>query len=137
MRMVHDAWVVVGVCLMALLAAQGARLSLGPFMTTWGSEFGAGRGEISLISTVSFPVYGVTWPIAGRVVDRHGARWVLSFPVLLAGVALAAATLARTPTQLAVLYGVRASIGFGGRRVSSPAWRSPGGSPVTGSRRPG
>ena len=114
MRRIHYAWVVVGVSFVALLAAQGARLSFGAFVTTWESEFGAGRAEISLISTVSFLVYGVTQPIAGRVVDRYGTRLVLAFSVLLAGAALAAAALARSPVQLALLYGVVASVGFGG-----------------------
>jgi MFS family permease len=113
-RKVHYAWVIVGVSFVALLAAQGARLSFGAFVTTWEDAFGASRGEISLISMLSFLVYGATQPLAGRVVDRYGARAVLSSSVLLVGVALAAASLARGPVQLAVLYGVVASVGFGG-----------------------
>jgi MFS family permease len=113
-RRIHYAWVIVGVSFVALLAAQGARLSFGAFVTSWEDAFGASRGEISLISTVSFLVYGATQPLAGRVVDRYGVRTVLSFSVLLVGVALVAASLARGPVELALLYGVIASVGFGG-----------------------
>jgi MFS family permease len=110
----HYAWVVVAVAFVGLLTAQGARLSFGAFIGPWQNEFGTSRGSISLISTVSFLVYGVTQPLAGRLVDRVGTRVVLSGSAALVGVGLALAATARSPLHLALTYGVLASIGFGG-----------------------
>jgi MFS family permease len=113
-RRLHYAWVVVAVAFVGLLTAQGARLSFGAFLGPWQSEFGTSRGSISLISTVSFLVYGVTQPLAGRLVDRVGTRAVLSGSAALVGVGLALAATARSPLELGLTYGLLASIGFGG-----------------------
>jgi MFS family permease len=111
---VHYAWVVVAVAFVGILVAQGARLSFGVFVAPWQGEFGVSRGEISLVSTVSFLVYGLTQPLAGRVVDRYGTRVVLSASALLVGAGVALAATARSPLELALTYGVLASVGFGG-----------------------
>jgi MFS family permease len=111
---VHYAWVIVVVAFVGLLVAQGARLSFGAFVAPWQAEFGVSRGEISLVSTVSFLVYGLTQPLAGRVVDRYGTRAVLSASALLVGLGVALAAAARSPLELALTYGVIGSIGFGG-----------------------
>ena len=113
-RRPHYAWVIVTAAFVGLLTAQGARLSFGAFIGPWQSAFGANRGSISLISTVSFLVYGVTQPLAGRLVDRVGTRAVLSGSAALVGVGLALAAAARSPLQLALTYGLLASLGFGG-----------------------
>jgi len=110
----HYAWVIVAVAFVGILVAQGARLSFGVFVAPWQDEFGVSRGEISLVSTVSFLVYGLTQPLAGRVVDRYGTRVVLSASALLVGAGVALAATARSPLELALTYGVLASVGFGG-----------------------
>jgi MFS family permease len=63
---------------------------------------------------VSFLVYGITQPLAGRVVDRYGTRVVLSASALLVGAGVALAATAQSPLQLALTYGVLGSVGFGG-----------------------
>ncbi len=110
----HYAWVIVAVAFVGLLVAQGARLSFGAFVAPWQAEFGVTRGQISLVSTVSFLVYGVTQPLAGRVVDRFGTRVVLSASAVLVGAGVALAAAARSPLELGLTYGVLASVGFGG-----------------------
>jgi len=113
-RGVHDAWVTLALCFLGLLAAQGVRLSFGAFMLPWEATFGADRGAVSLVSLLSFLVYGLTQPLVGRLADRCGARAVLSASVLLVGLSLFAVADARSLPQLALLYGVVASLGFGG-----------------------
>jgi MFS family permease len=113
-RRPHYAWIIVAVAFVGLLTAQGARLSFGAFIGPWQDEFHSNRGSISLISTVSFLVYGVTQPLAGRLVDRVGTRAVLSGSAVLVGVGLALAAAARSPVELALTYGLLASVGFGG-----------------------
>ena len=110
----HYAWTVLALCFFAILCAQGVRLSFGAFVRPWEAAFGASRGEIALIGSLSFLVYGGSQPFVGRAVDRFGIRRTLAVSTLVvaAGMALSAAT--RSPWQLAITYGIVASLGFGG-----------------------
>ena len=112
-RRVHYAWVVLAVGFFGLLAAQGARLAFGAFVVPWEEDFSASRGAISSVSMVSFLVYGLSQPLMGRLVDRFGVRLVFSLGVLLVGLSLGVAALARSTLELALVYGLIASLGFG------------------------
>src|SRR3954465_15482722 len=110
----HYAWRVLALCFLAILCAQGVRLSFGAFVRPWQEAFGASRGEVTLIGSLSFLVYGGSQPFVGRTVDRFGIRRPLagSTLVVAGGIALSAA--AQQTWQLALSYGVVASLGFGG-----------------------
>ncbi|CAA9565624.1 MAG: transporter, putative [uncultured Truepera sp.] len=114
MKRVNYAWVVLGLCFFGLLAAQGARLSFGAFVAPWEASFGVDRATVSFVSFISFLVYGFTQPVVGRLVDRFGSRLVLSLSVLLVGLSLAATAFSRGIVELTLIYGVVASLGFGG-----------------------
>lgn len=72
------------------------------------------RGTISLISTISFIVYGISQPVIGRLVDKWGARAVLSWSALLTGVSIFLTCFVTSPWQLFLLYGLGVSLGVGG-----------------------
>ncbi|UFJ39408.1 MFS transporter [Brevibacillus humidisoli] len=110
----HYAWVILAITCLTLLAVQGVRLSFGAFIQPWEEEFSVDRGMISLISMVSFIVYGISQPIMGKLIDRFGVRLILSASTLLIGVSILATYLVTSPWQLLILYGVLASIGVGG-----------------------
>jgi sugar phosphate permease len=110
----HYAWTVLALCFFAILCAQGVRLSFGAFVRPWEDEFGVSRGTITLIGSLSFLVYGGSQPFVGRLVDRFGIRRTLTVACLLVAAGLALSALVRSPWQLAITYGVIASIGFGG-----------------------
>ena len=111
---IHYAWVVLILAFFALLSAQGIRLSFGAFITPWEEEFETNRGIISFISFVSYAVFGLSQPYIGRLIDKYGVRKVLSFSLLLVGITTIGTFFATTPWQLMILYGVIASVGFGG-----------------------
>lgn len=111
---VHYAWIILFVTFFALLAVQGARLSFGAFIEPWENGFAADRGTISLISTLSFVIYGISQPIAGRLIDRFGARSILLGSTLLVGLSIFFTQWVTSLWQLFILYGVFASIGVGG-----------------------
>jgi sugar phosphate permease len=110
----HYAWTVLGLCFFAILCAQGVRLSFGAFVRPWEAAFGASRGDIALIGSLSFLVYGGSQPFVGRAVDRFGIRRTLALSTLVVAAGMALSAAAQTPWQLALTYGVVASLGFGG-----------------------
>lgn len=113
-NIIHYAWVILLLSFIGLLAAQGMRLSFGAFIQPWEKEFSLSRGTISLISTLSFIVYGISQPISGKLVDQYGVRKVISCSALLIGINVVLLYFATSHWQLFIVYGVLASIGFGG-----------------------
>lgn len=114
MKRLHYAWIIVFITFLILLAVQGVRLSFGAFVEPWEREFSLDRGTISLISTLSFVVYGISQPVIGRLVDRWGARAVLSWSTLLTGISIFSTCFITSPWQLFLLYGLGVSLGVGG-----------------------
>lgn len=114
MKRLHYAWIIVSVTFLILLAVQGVRLSFGAFVEPWEQQFSMDRGTISLISTLSFIVYGLSQPVIGRLVDKWGARAVLSWSTLLTGVSIFLTYFVTSPWQLFLLYGLGVSLGVGG-----------------------
>ncbi|HWI75067.1 MAG TPA: MFS transporter [Baekduia sp.] len=110
----HYAWTVLALCFFAILCAQGVRLSFGAFVRPWEEAFGVSRGTVTLIGSLSFLVYGGSQPFVGRAVDRFGIRRTLVVSSLLVAAGLALSAAAQAPWQLALTYGVVASLGFGG-----------------------
>jgi sugar phosphate permease len=110
----HYAWKILALCFFAILCAQGVRLSFGAFVRPWEDAFDASRGTITLIGSLSFLVYGGSQPFVGRAVDRFGIRRTLVVSSLLVAAGLALSALAQSPAQLALTYGIVASLGFGG-----------------------
>ncbi len=110
----HYAWTVLALCFFAILCAQGVRLSFGAFVRPWEEAFGASRGSIALIGSLSFLVYGGSQPFVGRAVDRFGIRRTLALSTLVVAAGLALTAAAQSTWQLALTYGVIASLGFGG-----------------------
>lgn len=111
---IHYAWIILVLSFLGVLAVQGVRLSFGAYIEPWEAEFAANRAQISLISAVSFIVYGVTVPIFGKLVDRFGVVRVFSLCILLTGVSTVCTAFASETWHLMVLYGIISSIGFGG-----------------------
>lgn len=113
-RTFHYAWIIVFVTFLTFLAVQGVRLSFGAFVEPWETEFSMNRGTISLISTLSFVIYGLSQPLIGRLVDKLGARLILSFSTFLVGISIFLTAFVTHPWQLFFLYGIMVSLGVGG-----------------------
>ncbi|MED3437786.1 MFS transporter [Bacillus velezensis] len=110
----HYAWIIVFVTFFTFLAVQGACLSFGAFVEPWEKDFSMNRGTISLISTLSFIIYGISQPIIGRLVDKLGPRMILSFSTFVVGVSFVLTSFVNHPWQLFILYGIVISVGVGG-----------------------
>lgn len=110
----RDALTALMLSVLVLFAAMGIRMSFGAYVTSWENAFGATRSEISLISAVSFIIYGFTMPVLGGMVDRYGARIIFIVSMAIVGAGLIATSYAQSVWQLVILYGIVASIGFCG-----------------------
>jgi MFS family permease len=120
-RGVHYAWIVAGVTCLALLAVGGVRSSFGVFVQPLQHEFGWDRTAISVTAVLSMLLYGALGPLAGRLADRYGPKWILAVSVFLAGVgALASSTMSRL-WQFHLYYGLITSIGAGGAAMVTAA----------------
>lgn len=64
------------------------------------AELQASTAEISGALSLAIAVSGLAAPLVGRLVDRHGARWVMTVGSLLAGAGVLAWSQARTVPQL-------------------------------------
>jgi sugar phosphate permease len=105
---------VLALCFGAILFAQGMRLAFGAFVRPWEDAFEVSRGTVTLIGSLSFLVYGGSQPFVGKAVDRFGIRRTLAVSTLLVAAGLALSAAVQSPAQLALTYGVVASLGFGG-----------------------
>ncbi|WP_458413313.1 MFS transporter [Schinkia sp. CFF1] len=110
---IHYAWIIVFVTFLSFLAVQGGRLAFGAFMEPWENDLSMNRATTSLISTLSFVIYGISQPFIGRLVDRFGARIIISVSTLIVGISFLFMTFITQPWQLFVLYAF-VSIGVGG-----------------------
>lgn len=111
---VHYAWIILILTFLALLAAQGVRLSFGAFMAPWEHEFSANRSVISFIAFVSYIVFAISQPYVGRLIDKYGIRYILSCSILVIGFSTLLTFFTTNAVQLIIIYGVIASVGFGG-----------------------
>ena len=92
----------------------GAATRLRRVRRSVGGEIDVTRGTITLIGSLSFLVYGGAQPFVGRAVDAFGIRRTLATSTLLVAAGLALSAASQSPLQLALAYGVVASLGFGG-----------------------
>ncbi|WP_010281927.1 MFS transporter [Bacillus timonensis] len=109
----HYAWIIVFVTFLAFLAVQGGRLAFGAFVEPWEKDLHMNRATTSLISTLSFVIYGLSQPFIGKLIDRYGARSILSVSTFIVGISFFFITFITQPWQLFVLYSL-VSIGVGG-----------------------
>ena len=109
----RTAWLVTLAAAAILMVTQGARQSLGLFISPLNSSTALGITTISLALAVGQFVWGAIQPVAGAVADRHG-----SSGVLIAGVVLLALGTALTPFMtsgfgLIVSLGIVSAMGAG------------------------
>jgi MFS family permease len=106
-------WSVVAICFAVLSFSFAARALLGlsmPYLERdlgWSREFASSAGSLSLI------VMAAAAPIVGNMINRFGARLLLSAGLfaIAAGMALAAAV--ELPWQFLLAFGGIAGLGFG------------------------
>jgi MFS family permease len=107
------AWIIVGFCFLALAVSFSARSSLSLIMDPMEKELGWSRSTTSAAASLAQIFMAVAAPIVGNLVDRFGARFLLSSGLAAVGGGVVLAAGAHTPWQFYLSYSVIAGIGFG------------------------
>ncbi len=102
-------WIVVGALgTMLFLSAGLGFYALGVFVTPFENEFGWSRGQVSVAMTVGTIVSGLMGPAAGALLERWGARRLLTTAAMITGLAFAALGLTESLWFLYLAFGVMA-----------------------------
>ena len=104
-------WYVVAAAFAVTMVGFGSAYTFSTFLESLQREFAASRGSVSLVFSLAGFLYFALGVISGPLADRWGARPVALTGMLLVGLGLFAAGLARTLTQVYVAYGL--GVGFG------------------------
>jgi MFS family permease len=113
-------WVIVAVCLFGISSGPAAfgLASMGLFAESFHREFGWNRTEISVAVSAMMLCTALSLPLAGRLVDRLGARTVLIPSIILLALCLAAFPLVQAYWQFIALYVAMGTIAVGTNSVA-------------------
>jgi MFS family permease len=107
------AWLIVLLCFLALAVSFSARTSIGLVMDPIEKELGWDRTFTSAGYAISAVVMAIMSPIAGNLVDRFGARVLLSVGLVTVGAGMILTAGAYSPWQFILAYSIVAGLGFG------------------------
>ena len=110
-RVFYGWWITISFAVMVFLSA-GIRHAVGPFLKPMVADLGVDRATFSLVIALGLFLYGAFMPWVGSLADRVGPRLVTAAGSLLLALSLAAVGLCQNLWQLALVYGVLASIGL-------------------------
>ena len=110
-RVFYGWWVTLAFSVMVFVSA-GVRHAVGPFLKPMVADLGVDRGAFSLVIALGLLLYGAFMPWIGSLTDRFGARIVTAAGSVLLAASLALTSLCHNLWQLALVYGLLASLGL-------------------------
>src|SRR5512132_3560567 len=110
-RIFYGWWITLVFSIMVFVSA-GVRHAVGPFLKPMVADLGIDRASFSLVIALGLLLYGLFMPWVGSLADRLGARAVTSAGCVVLAAALALTGLCANLWQLALVYGVMASLGL-------------------------
>ncbi|GBF79178.1 MFS transporter [Aphanothece sacrum] len=105
---------VVGVTFLTLMGAFGLNLTGGQFFTPLSQSYNWDLTTLSLAVSLNMLTWGILQPVMGRLIDRFGAKFVLTGSALLMGVSFLLSSTITEVWQFFLYYGVFTGIGFAG-----------------------
>jgi MFS family permease len=110
-RVFYGWWITLAFSIMVFVSA-GVRHAVGPFLKPMVADLGVDRASFSLVIALGLLLYGLFMPWVGGLADRLGARFVTSAGCVVLAISLALTGLCANLWQLALVYGVLASLGL-------------------------
>jgi MFS family permease len=107
------AWIIVGICFLALAVSFSARTSISQIMEPMEKELGWSRSTTSGAASLAQIFMAIASPIVGNLVDRFGPRLLLSAGLAAVGGGILLSAGAHAPWQFYFAYSVISGIGFG------------------------
>lgn len=106
-------WVVVAVVVPVVMVAAGMRSAPGAWLLAMREDLGWSTATLSLSAAVGLLVYGFTGPLAGALIQRHGARAVTAAAVVAGALSMVGVAFVATPLQLTLVLGVASGLATG------------------------
>ncbi|HVW67616.1 MAG TPA: MFS transporter [Steroidobacteraceae bacterium] len=106
-------WLVVAAAFTVSLVGFGCAYTFSAFLEPLQRDFGASRGSVSLIFSLAGFLYFGLGVVTGPLADRWGARHFAVTGMLLTGLGLALASVARNLTEVYTAYGLGVGLGVG------------------------
>ncbi|CAN5334595.1 OFA family MFS transporter [soil metagenome] len=110
-------WFVVAAAFAVMLVGFGSAYTFSAFVESLQRDFGASRGSVSLVFSLAGFLYFGLGIVSGPLADRWGSRRLAVAGMILVGLGLAAASFARTLTEVYIAYGLGVGLGVGASYV--------------------
>jgi MFS family permease len=111
-RIFHG-WFIVAAAFAVTFVGFGSAYTFSAFVEPLQREFGASRGSVSLVFSLAGFLYFGLGVVSGPLADRFGSRRLAVAGMLLTGLGLAAASLARSLAEVYAAYGLGVGLGVG------------------------
>lgn len=114
---VYYGWYIVGASFLILFLNSGVVFSFGVVFKPIASEFGWGRGAVSLAFFINMIVFALSTSAVGKLYDLSGPKWVILICTSFVTIGLFLTSLMTSLWQFFLFYGVLVAIGFGGTSI--------------------
>jgi MFS family permease len=106
-------WLVVGAAFAVTFVGFGSAYTFSAFVESLQRDFGASRGSVSLVFSLAGFLYFGLGILSGPLADRFGSRRLAVAGMIMTGLGLAAASLARSLPEVYAAYGLGVGLGVG------------------------
>ncbi len=106
-------WFVVAAAFAITFIGFGSAYTFSAFLVPLQTEFGASRGSVSLVFSLAGFLYFGLGVLSGPLADRWGSRPLAVAGMVLVGLGLALAGMARNLTEVYIAYGLGIGLGVG------------------------
>lgn len=106
-------WFVVAAAFAVTFVGFGSAYTFSAFVGSLQKDLGASRGSVSLVFSLAGFLYFSLGIVSGPLADRWGSRRLAVAGMILTGAGLAAASTARTLTEVYLAYGLGVGVGVG------------------------
>jgi MFS family permease len=106
-------WFVVAAAFAVTFVGFGCAYTFSAFVESLQRDFGASRGSVSLVFSLAGFLYFGLGIVSGPLADRFGSRRLAVAGMILTGLGLAAASVARSLTEVYAAYGLGVGLGVG------------------------